>query len=604
VDYEYEYVYKPGHTTLLPRMYSPDPKHREAYRKWMGLAENRKPTMMQNLGFMFSYQLNHMYWRYFLWNFAGRESSIQGAGWLGPADWFGSFLPEQIRKNTAHNNYYCLPLLLGLLGLYFHVRKDPKGASLAMLLFFFTGIAIVLYLNQPPVEPRERDYTFVGSFYAFSIWIGIGVLYLTDISGRIIRSEWLRGGLAAACGLLVPLTMLAVNLDDHDRRGRYLALDSARNLLAGCEPNSILFTAADNDTFPLWYIQEVEEFRTDVRICNLSLLQSDSYISAMKRRSNLSAPLPISLEFKDFRQSRNDQVVIWENPEYKSGLSLKRFMEMIRAEDERVFYPAGDDRITVLPTKELCLPVDREKVKASCVKDPALQPYITDTMRLSIDKNFLKAELIVLDIIAHNNWERAVYFDHTASMDYPYLKKYFQQEGTFFRLMPLAPPRAENGWVNSAASYRNLIERSVWRGLDNPAINHDPAGMPFISACRIEHYSLAVQLYNEGKAGRALNVLKHSLEKMPDESMPYDYSVLNYPPLLYALGERERAAKVCRIFGERSGQFLEYLSSQNKRNTDDYREHQYILNHVVSILREAGENEPAAGFERILNAHR
>ncbi|MGV3589373.1 MAG: protein O-mannosyl-transferase family, partial [Adhaeribacter sp.] len=265
VDYKIEPVYDPKDMSLLPRIYSNQPMHIQEYQKWVPIQQGRKPTMGENLSFMMKYQLGHMYWRYFLWNFVGRDSDVQNAGVLWPTE-SSQGLPERVAESKARNNFYMLPLLLGVLGLIYQIRKDKRDAFIVGLLFFFTGLAIALYLNQPPVEPRERDYTFAGSFFAFSIWIGLGVLGLADLLSKFIKSDVARAAAVTLLCLSVPIIMAAQGWDDHDRSDRYHSVDSAKNLLSSLAPNAIIFTNGDNDTFPLWYAQEVEGFRTDVRV--------------------------------------------------------------------------------------------------------------------------------------------------------------------------------------------------------------------------------------------------------------------------------------------------------------------------------------------------
>ena len=300
-DRKVEYEYDPKRSTILPRAYSSDPRHVQAYRQWMGLKDDENPNFIDNMIFMIRYQVGYMYMRYFMWNFAGRESDIQGATWLSPLDAFKD-VPAVYANNKARNNYFMLPLLLGIVGMFFQYKKDPKDFAVVGLLFFLTGVALVLYLNSPPVEPRERDYIYVGSFYAFAIWIGMGTMAFGNWLLLKMKNKIIAPIIATLITLIVPVIMAQQDWNDHDRSGRYFSVDSARNFLASCAPNAILFTGGDNDTFPLWYLQEVEGYRTDVRVIVLSYFNTDWYINQMTRQAYKSEALPFTLTEQQWRQ--------------------------------------------------------------------------------------------------------------------------------------------------------------------------------------------------------------------------------------------------------------------------------------------------------------
>ncbi len=577
-DHDYEYVYNKKHMTLFPRLQFTSERHQQAYRQWLGLAQGQKPTMVHNLRFLFEYQLGHMFCRYFLWNFAGRESNIQDAGWLTPSDWFDNQVPDSILNNKARNNYFMIPILLGIAGAAYHFKKKEHDAVVILLLFFFSGIAINIFLNQPPSEPRERDYVYIGAFYAFSIWIAFGVFGLADLLLKFTKGKIAPVAILLLVSFSAPAIMLVQNWDDHDRTGRYFAEDLAKNMLRACPENAILFTGGDNDTFPLWYAQEVEEYRTDVRICNLSLLNMDWYIRAMKRQSNLSDPLPISLDEKNYLKGNNDQIYIMEKPGYASGIDLKAYLKLLKNESRLLKYPTENgDEVSFIPGKKLFLNIDPEMV-------PALPNSLKTSakMEFELKGNIGKAELIVLDIIASNNWKRPVYFDNTALIDYPYLNNYVIKEGLLYRLMPVEGLN-KNGFTDTETAYKNLIKESVWRGLNNPAVYSDPAAMPHVSNTRGELFNLAVQFYNERKPEKAKEVLQFSLSTIPDSCVPYDYTIVSYAELLFALGEKEQAKAICKVLGNRSLQFISYDRKE--------RYHLYVLNELSSILERAGEKE-------------
>ncbi|MDX5435774.1 MAG: DUF2723 domain-containing protein, partial [Pontibacter sp.] len=403
-----ETVYDSKDKVLLPRIYSDQPGHIEAYKKWVDLREGQTPTFGQNLSFMFNYQLGFMYWRYFLWNFVGRESDVQNAGVL----WFGKNdpnAPERVLESEARNCFYLLPLLVGILGLIYQVRKNERDAFVIGLLFFFTGIAIALYLNQPPVEPRERDYTFAGSFYAFSIWIGLGVMGLADLLGKALKNNAARAGIATAIGLLVPGIMAAEGWDDHDRSDRYQSVDSAKNLLDSCAPNAILFTNGDNDTFPLWYAQEVEGYRTDVRVAVLSYLNTDWYIDQMMDQSYKSEPWPLTLGWENYRQGTNDFLPYVERPQVAAGIDLKQYIELIKQNHPALQAQYVSGTLLTMPTHNFFLNINKEQIKQMGFVADDYENQIESRMQWTINKSLLeKKHLVMLDLLATNNWERPI----------------------------------------------------------------------------------------------------------------------------------------------------------------------------------------------------
>ncbi|HEY8400184.1 MAG TPA: DUF2723 domain-containing protein [Cytophagaceae bacterium] len=596
--------FHPKDETLFPRAYSNQSHHVEAYRRWMNLPDPKKPTMGDNLGFLFNYQIGHMYMRYFMWNFAGRESDVQDADWLSPKQWFDKDIPELIKENKARNNYFMLPLIAGILGMIFHLNRHKKDFIIVGLLFFFTGLAIILYLNQPPIEPRERDYTFVGSFYAFCIWVGLAVMFLDDLLKKIISSNVARPVIATAVLLVVPGIMMAEGWDDHDRSDRYLSVDSAKNLLNSCAPNAILFTGGDNDTYPLWYVQEVEGFRTDVRVCNLSLLNTDWYIQQMKRKAYESQPLPISLEDEHFLQGTNDVVYFLENPKYAGGINLPAYIKAIKEKSPVVHTRTGSgDVLPIYPSKTFILPVDKEKVASMNIVPEDLKPLILDKIQWNINSNYLdKKSLIILDMLVTNNWERPIYFSTTLSRsDYMNLKEYTQLEGLAFRLLPVKIPNASQGWVNTDIMYENMMNKFYYRELDNPNVYYDENALRFPANYRNQFQTLAAQLYNEGKKDKAKEVLNFCLNKIPDHTIPYDYNIPSFIPVLFKVGEDKKAMEIASLMGTRAKEMLEYYKKKKVNfGSLEYQINLSILDQISRALKEQGENEEAAKYEEWL----
>lgn len=631
VEYKTINIYDSKDKTLLPRIYSSQGNHVSAYRNWVKdlPPPDRKPSFGQNLEFMFKYQIGWMYVRYFMWNFAGRESDAQDATWLSP---FSSTegMPESLANNKARNNFFMLPLVLGLLGLYFQIQRNGRNAFVVGLLFIFTGLAIVIYLNQPPVEPRERDYTFAGSFYTFSIWIGLGVLALWEYARKLLKNDTAAAGAMTLISLSAPALMAAQGWDDHNRADRFHSVDSARNLLNSCAPNAILFTGGDNDTFPLWYIQEVEGVRTDVRVCNLSLLGTDWYIAQMKKQAYESAPLPISLEEENFMQGKNDYIPYVENPNVKGGVNLKQYMALVKQNHPVIMVPTqSGSTIATMISKNFVLPVDSAKVASMDIVPKGRENQILKNMSWQLNKAALfKNDLLVLDMIATNNWERPIYFSTTLSTSsYLNLKEYFQLEGLAYRLVPaklaqgdndimlarLQTEQAQNpsperpfmvsnpseGFVNTDIMYANMMSnRFQWRNLDNENVYYDENYKRFPLNSRNSFYRLAAQLYNEGKKDKAKEVINYCFKVMPDKTIPYDVYTPQFLPLMIRLGEEKRAIDIAETMHKRTTEELEYYTK--KKGGGHQMEIQtgvYTLQQLFMSFKNEGRNEQAAKYE-------
>ncbi len=605
-DHQPEYIYAPGDEMLFPRVYSSQQNHPALYRQMLGLAEGQKPTMGDNLKYMFSYQLGHMWWRYLMWNFAGRESDEEGAGYLLP--WSSDDnVPDLLRTNKARDNFYMLPFALGLLGITFQYFRRRRDFLIVGLLFLFTGIALQIFLNSPPSEPRERDYIYVGSFYFFAIWLGLGVMSIAEGLRAYLKSDMMRNGLVVGLSLLVPVMMGMKSWDNHDRSHRYQSVDFAKNLLNSCAPNAILFTGGDNDTFPLWYVQEVEGFRTDVRVCNLSLLGTEWYIQQMKRKTYLSEALPISLEFDNFNKGKNDIVPFYEVPGVKNGIDLKQYISLIKSSSPAVQVPlTNGDMTSIMPSSVLFLPLDKAAIDKAGFVPPMLRPLVKDTLQWTIGKKDLyKPDLIMLDMIATNNWQRPIYFSSTLANDnYLSLKNHMQLEGYAYRLMPVAVPGATDGYVNSDIMYTNMTKKTFWREFDNPNTYYDETykGPPVISA-RIAFFRLADQLMREGKTDKAKEVLYYSLKVIPDKSIPYDQISSNYVRFLFEVGDSKKALEIADIMATRADQALTYDKSGNGNRFGNPDSDLYILQTIIEACKEAKQTAAANKYEAIFQKH-
>jgi hypothetical protein len=572
---------------LLPRIYSPDPAHIQEYKKWIpDLVEGQKPTMAQNLGFLFRYQIGHMFWRYFGWNYIGRESDIQQAGVLTPLSASASSVPARLSSSFARNNFFAIPLILGLIGLLGQLRRRGHDALIVGLLFLFTGIAIVVYLNQPPLEPRERDYTFCGATFAFAIWIGLGVVSLAQLLQAALQNNQLRTALAVLVGLASPAILLAQGWNDHDRSGRYNSVDSARNLLNSCAPNAILFTNGDNDTFPLWYIQEVEGVRTDVRVAVLSYLNTDWYIAQMKRPSYQSAPLPIAMNDAAYAQGNNDMLPFMPNAAVDS-LDLKQFIGLVGAGSPLLKYSEGGYTTSTFPTSKFYLKVDTAAVKTLGIVPADRKNQLVSELRWSMGKRAIeKKNLVILDMIATNNWKRPIYFSSTVTpSDYMNLEPYFQLEGMAYRLLPLRDPnydkRGEEGYVEKPICYNELMNVFRYRGLTNANIFYDENNLRFPANYRDKFARLANAYLAEGNTAKAKEVAAKCLQVMPDAAIPYDYYTPQLIPALVAGGEKAKADDIMDKLTTRSIQVLNYYQSHDGALFDDnQRQYLYVLQSI------------------------
>jgi hypothetical protein len=540
--------------TIFPRMYSSNPDHVQEYKNWGGIkgtpiqTTNRqgesetllKPTFGENLQFFLGYQVGFMYLRYFMWNFSGRQNDIQGQGGILNGNWITGInaldsirlgdqdnLPPTIGDNPGKNAYYMLPFILGLLGMFFQYQSGKKGKqdfSVVMLLFFMTGLAIVLYLNQDPLQPRERDYAYAGSFYAFAIWIGLGVLAIYDLLKRFSKATVSAVAATLLTFFAVPVLMASQNWDDHNRSGRYTARDFGGNYLKTCAPNAIIFTNGDNDTFPLWYAQEVEGIRTDVRVVNLSYLQTDWYIDQMRQKYYDSDPLPIKFTRDQVVQGTRDVVYVLD--QLKRPVNLNEALEFIRSEDPGSKLQQAENA-SFVPTRQLYYPVDKSAVLATGTVSAKDDSLIVDKIDINLSGNYLsKDEMIILDIINNNKWKRPIYFAVTVGRDkYVNLQEYFQAEGFAYRFVPVRTKVKEGqiGRVSSAIMYDNIINKFKWGNMNDPKVYLDENNIRMSMNIRNNFVRLADQLVVEGKTDSAVAVLDRCNELVPNKKVPFNY---------------------------------------------------------------------------------
>ncbi|MBR2863556.1 MAG: DUF2723 domain-containing protein [Bacteroidaceae bacterium] len=604
------YVYPSKMKMFFPRIYSSS--HANAYREWEGdikmkdvtfYAEDENgnlqgpitgqmPSQRNNLHFFMSYQVNFMYWRYFMWNFAGRQNDVQGHGeyehgnWITGIDFLDnirlgdqSLLPDTLKENKGHNVFYCLPLLLGLLGLCWQAfARGEQGIRqfwVVFFLFFMTGLAIVLYLNQTPLQPRERDYAYAGSFYAFAIWIGLGVAALVEVLRRLRLNEKSAAVLATVLALCVPLQMVSQTWDDHDRSGRYACRDFGANYLNTLTEQGypVIFTNGDNDTFPLWYNQEIEGVRTDTRVCNLSYLQTDWYTDQMRRPAYDSPALPIQ----------------WKRYEYVDNMGHDFFyiypqkaeLDKLKAED-----PENDPyeltyiidnfirnpRIGYFPTDSIVVKIDKEAVLASGMHLPYGPDSIPSHMHISLKgkRAVAKNDMMVYEMLARANWKRPLYMSVTlGENNYAGLREYCVLEGLAYRVTPF---KVGGSYIDTETMYDNVMHKFQFGNINQPGIYLDETTMRMCNTHRGMLVSLASALYAEGKSEKALDILRKCEEMIPGTNVPYEYLGVGYnhheglfemPDLLQKLGQEKEAERILLSLIKEAHQNLEWYNSLN-----------------------------------------
>lgn len=618
---------------LFPRMHSS--AHAGAYENWMGGIEGNQvpydrcgepvmvkmPTQMENIRFFLSYQCNFMYWRYFMWNFAGRQNDIQGNGepehgnWITGIsfidDWMlgdQSKMPAELKANKGHNVFYCLPLLLGLIGLFWQAWRGQRGIRqfwVVFFLFFMTGLAIVLYLNQTPQQPRERDYAYAGSFYAYAIWCGLGVLAIYDMLKKKLKGNdvAVAGVVGVAC-LLVPIQMASQTWDDHDRSGRYTCRDFGQNYLMTLQDkgNPIIFTNGDNDTFPLWYNQETEGVRTDARVCNLSYLQTDWYIDQMKRPAYDSPSVPITWPRIDFCSGTNDYIEV--RPAMKQQLLdfYREYPKEARAAfgDEpfevknimKYWVRSKDNDTHVIPTDTLYITIDKEAVRRSGMM--MASDTIPDRMVISLagKRAIYKNDMMMLEMLAQCNWERPLYVATTVGSDnYMNLGDNFVQEGLAYRITPFntKAPGAKN--FDTEKVYNNVMNRFKWGGLDKPGLYIDETVMRMCYTHRHLLAQLAMQLIAEGQNAKAEKVLRKAEKVLPEYNVPYTFmSGAADMARAYALiGKKADAARILtKVWADAKSYadyYLQLTGSRFMMSQNDVLRQLYIMQNIADITQ-------------------
>ncbi|MDO5489302.1 MAG: DUF2723 domain-containing protein [Bacteroidaceae bacterium] len=647
--YDIDYVY--AQNVLFPRMYSE--RHADAYESWLGgvegktvnydrcgeLVQVKVPTMFENIRFFLSYQVNFMYWRYFMWNFAGRQNDLQGNGEWEHGNWITgipfldnlrlgdqSKLPTELRENKGRNVFYCLPLILGLIGLFwqlFRNTKENRGEGekqfwVVFFLFFMTGLAIVIYLNQTPMQPRERDYAYAGSFYAFAIWCGMGVAGVAEGLRRLLRNENLCAGISCLC-VLVPIQMAGQTWDDHDRSGRYTCRDFGQNYLQSLDEGKhpIVFTNGDNDTFPLWYCQETEGFRTDARVCNLSYLQTDWYIDQMKRPAYDSPAVPIHWSRLQYVEGTREGVAV------RPGM-LEQVINYYKDDPAAMREALGDNPyelrniidkwvlndnpdLQIIPTDSIVFAIDKEAVRRSGMMIAG--DSIPDYMHISLKgkRAVYKSEMMMYEMLAQCNWERPLYVATTVGPDnYGSLGNYFVQEGLVNRVTPFNT-KANGRNMDTERMYDNMMNKFKFGGLDKPGIYLDETVMRMCYTHRRAFAQLALRMLQEGKTDKVTKLVDYVEQVISPENVPHNYASgsLDLARVSLRVKKTDHAIKLAQTVAQGSCEYVEwYLSLPNAillRDDRDCMYYMYQLHAAVEVLQEAGSDDAKKFEERLLN---
>lgn len=571
-----------------------------------------KPSTFDNISFMVEYQFGYMYLRYLLWNFVGRQNDIQGkyddldGNWLSGITFMDelhlgpqSNLPKDMATNKGRNTYFFLPFILGLIGLMYHIQRDKKSFYVLLVLFLFTGLALKIYLNERPFEPRERDYAVVGSFYVFAMWVGFGVyaiyeMVLSKLNGKIAAPL-----VTAVCLLASPILMASQNWDDHDRSNRRTAVAMAKAYLDSCEPNAILYTIGDNDTFPLWYMQEVEGYRTDVKVCCTSLLMTDWYIDQMKMKTYKSDGLPISFEHKQYVDGTRDYIIFSEKT--PNRWSLTDFIKFAKSENPQTQVEMNSGQMVhFFPTNKVRIPVNKENIIKNKVVNPKYFDSIVPYIDIDIDGNALyKNRLIMLDILNNNNWKRPVYFTGGSfgDDDYLWMKDYLQLDGMAYKLVPVKTPvNKQNpfdlGQIDTDVMYP-LVQKWTWGGGERTDIYHDPETRKNSISSRNNMSRLAMQLIKEGKHDKANTIIEMAINKFPLDYYGYYTAVDPFADAYYKIGKKDKARQLLTKLIEKYRENLMYykqfsVADQNFMGDEIYTDVERYRN-LLQIMKDNGD---------------
>ncbi|HZX62902.1 MAG TPA: DUF2723 domain-containing protein [Bacteroidales bacterium] len=630
-------VFDPRFTTIFPRMWSSERRGSvQFFKDWGGEgvpidvtnADGKtqtlsKPTFGDNLKYFFQYQVGVMYFRYFMWNFAGRQNDVQGYGGPQDGNWISGIpfidkmltghsqthMPDSM-KSRGTNKYFMLPFILGLIGFFFQLKKEYKGTIVITLLFLMTGLAIVIYLNQKPFEPRERDYSYCGSTYAFAIWIGLGVIYLINLVKKLFKRENISILLVTSlCLILVPGIMAKENWDDHDRSGKYSCRDYAANYLNSCDKQGILFTNGDNDTFPLWYDQEVEGIRTDVRVVNLMLASGSWYIDELFKKAYESEPCPFEIPQEKYQPGSNDIVPFYEVG-IRGYINLKDLVDFIKSDDPRTYLPLQNgDKMKFFPSKKVKLAVD----SAACIKYGIVPKYLAgqmvDTIYWTIKSNQLyKNDVMLLDMVANNNWRRSLYFASPSSVSHCFnVDSFCLVQGWVYKFMPVKATKEDfitnMGGVDPLTSYDLLMNKFAWGNLNDPHVYVDPESLNNQARPKTNMLRTAQSLIGMARNKEAIKLMDKYFELFPDSKFPYDMYTMPFAEMYYKVGETAKANKIMvrlsQIYAQNLDYYYTFKGKVRDYYTKDIEQALGILRRMNYIAQENKQAKLAADLDKL-----
>ncbi len=631
VDQKIDYVFANRDKMLFPRMGDFSQGRPRLYKLWMGLNPDaplpaNRPNQLDNISFMFRYQLGWMYWRYFMWNFAGRQNGDQGfypwdkskGHWLSGIPFLDSArlynqseLPDTIRNNKARNRYFMLPFIFGLLGVFFHLRRRPEEFIGLLTLFVITGIGIIIYSNQPPNEPRERDYVLAGSFFTFCIWIGMGVLFMYHLFRDKVRlSGPVAGGMAAVIVLLAPVLMGFQNFDDQSRRHQTGARDYANNFLQSCAPNAIIFTYGDNDTYPLWYAQEVEGIRPDVRVVNLSLIAVDWYIDLLRRKVNDSPAIKLSIPSEAYRGNKRNQVYYYNPSGADQPEDIRSMIKWI-GEYHPLQTVSGREIESFYRSNKLYIPVDSASMINSGLVAPEDAGRIVPQIPIDLgDRSYLiKDEVAILDIIASNMWERPIYFAVTTRLEKMFgIQDYMQLEGLALRLVPIRGSSdlrsygvVGSGSVNAEAVYENVMNKFRWGNFDKYDLFVNNSYAPSVQSHQLMFRRTALSLLEKGKNNEAIALMDKYFEAFPHMNFPYDYTTYQMLTVYVQAGAYEKAKPHMEILAGELFQQLSFFDSLDPEVIESSFSNDYTFAYAAKdgLIRLASSNNDTELSERL-----
>lgn len=604
------YDYDPADIHYFPRIWDTDNSqgHVDFYKEWLGIDGTTPPSTQDNMKWLFGYQFNWMYWRYFMWNFSGRQNDLQGTGNPRDGNWISgiapldnwrlgdqSKMPDSLKNNKAHTTLFMLPFILGLLGLVYQWKEDRKNAVVMCILYFFTGIAIILYLNQAGPQPRERDYSYVGSFYAFSIWIGLGVLYVAELLKKKLKPIQSSVAAGAICLVAVPLLMACQEWTSHDRSRKTLARDVAADYLNSCAPNAILFTGGDNDTYPLWYAQEVENIRPDVRVIVTSLLGTDWMIDQLRRKINKSEPVTISWGHDKYVGDRRDYIPYYDKGGIISKDSVMNLNDAMAfmANNNNQLVTQGGDSLNYFPTHNFYIPVDKKLVLQNGTVDPTDSSKILDRVNITVSNNNLyKNDLMILNIIAANNWKRPIYFTQPQGLG---LNNFLQNDGMTYRLVPLKMDPNGADAVNTNAGYKNEMSNFFFGGAQYPNIYFDENSRRSLMTIRRSFSSIGNVLAITGKMDSAQKVLNYGYKMLNPSSFSYgmvssgnihDITSLQYAYSCYLAGDKAKGDRIADDVIRDCQQQIEYYNSLSENDAGYFQKDLQTSESIIKELQQ------------------